>query len=189
MDRPLEIEDEWRNFELYEKVRVRENRKRFILISLAILTFLGLCSVPVFEERMPKWRSLQAASQISVLLEKLKTLSIQEKKPVRLRFLDKGQYVVEVLTQCNSETALRIAKEGTWSDADGALKVLDGFEAKKLSLKLAFDQVCFDPVMGLDGVKSKRVLVIAPVKDLAEQRLDRASYVILEGESAKISIN
>jgi hypothetical protein len=33
------------------------------------------------------------------------------------------------------------------------------------------------------------VIVIAPVKDLSEERLDRASYVVLEGESAKISIN
>ena len=189
MDRSLEIEDEWRNFELYEKVRVRENRKRIILVSLGILTFLGLCSVPVFEERMPKWQSLSAASEISVILEKLKTLSIQEKKPVRLRFLEKGQFIIEVLAQCNSETPLRVAKQGAWSDSEGSLKILDAAQAKSLSLKLAFDQVCFDPVSGLDGVKSKRVLVVAPVKDLAQQRLDRASYIILEGESAKISIN
>ena len=187
MDRP--VEEEWRNFELYEKVRVRENRKRIIVFTIAVLVFFSLCSVPVFEERLPKWRSLKAAQEISVAIERLKTLSIQEKKPIRLHFLDGGRYQFEVLNQCDQTAALRIAFEGNWSDAEGALKVLSADEAKTLSLKLAIDGLCFDPVFGLNDIKSKKVLVIAPVKDLAEQRLDRASYIILESESAKISIN
>ncbi len=187
MDRP--IEEEWRNFELYEKVRVRENRKRLILISLTALGFLSLCAVPVVDERLPKWRSLQAAQRLSVQLERLKTLSIQEKKPVRMHFMAGGHYQFEVVNECQSETPLRIVNEGTWPDSDGALKILSADEAKILSLKLATDQICFDPVFGLEGVKSKKVVVIAPVKDLSEQRLDRASYIILDGESAKISIN
>lgn len=90
MDRP--IEEEWRNFELYEKVRIRENRKRFFFVSLATILFLSLCSVPVFEERLPKWRSMRAAQEISVEAEKLKTIAIREKKPVRLRFLVNGAF-------------------------------------------------------------------------------------------------
>ena len=187
MDRP--IEEEWRNFELYEKIRVRENRKRILFLSAALLLFFGLCSVPVVEERLPKWRSLKAAQEVSVDIERLKTLSIHEKKPVRLHFLDGGRYQFEVLSQCNSPTPIKVLQEGHWPDADGALKVLPTDEAKSLSLKLAVDDICFDPVFGLDGLKGKHVLVIAPVKDLADQRLDRASYVILENESAKISIN
>jgi hypothetical protein len=187
MDRP--IEEEWRNFELYEKVRVREHRKRLILIILTTLIFFALCSVPVFEERMPKWRSLRAAQRISVEIEKLKSLAIQEKKPIRIRFLENGHFQMVALTQCDSEAPLKIVREGTWPDAEGTLKVLSAEEAKNFSLKLANDQICFDPVFGLDGVKTRKVLVIAPVKDLSESRLDRASYVILEGESAKISIN
>ena len=187
MDRP--IEEEWRNFELYEKVRVREHRKRFVLISLTVLLFFALCSVPVFEERLPKWRSLRAAQRISVELEKLKSLAIHEKKPVRMIFLADGHFRMEIVSQCQSDAGLKIVREGEWPDAEGTLKVLSAEEAKTFSLKLANDQICFDPVFGLDGVKTRKVLVIAPVKDLSESRLDRASYVILEGESAKISIN
>jgi hypothetical protein len=187
MDRP--IEEEWRNFELYEKVRVREHRKRFILISLTILLFFSLCSVPVFEERMPKWKSLRAAQVLSVELEKLKTLAIHEKKPVRIHFLENGRFQFDVISDCQSQVVLKTIREGTWPDAGGELKVLSSDEAKTFSLKLANDQLCFDPVFGLDGVKTRKVLVIAPVKDLSDNRLDRASYVILEGESAKISIN
>jgi hypothetical protein len=187
MDRPLE--EEWRNFELYEKVRVREHRKRFFFIALAILIFFGLCSVPVFEERLPKWRSLEAAQELSVEIEKLKTLAIHEQKPIRLRFLEGGKFRFEVISQCDSQEILRVAKEANWPDADGALKVLSHEEARAMSLVLASDELCFDPVFGVDGMKTKKVLIIAPVKDLSEGRLDRASYVVLEGESAKISIN
>jgi hypothetical protein len=187
MDRPLE--EEWRNFELYEKVRIREHRKRFLLVALTTFLFFGLCSVPVFEERLPKWKSLQAAQRLSVELEKLKTLSIHERKPVRIRFLENGKFQLEMLAQCQSTEVLRVAVEGNWPDSQGELKILSTEEAQKMQLKLAIDQLCFDPVFGLDGVKTKKVLIIAPVKDLSEGRLDRASYVILEGESAKISIN
>ena len=187
MDRP--IEEEWRNFELYEKVRVRDNRKRLVLVTLTAIAFFGLCSVPVVEERMPKWQSLRAAQRLSVQLERLKTLSIQEKKPVRMHFLAGGHYQFEILNECQSEIPLRIVNAGEWPDSDGTLKILSTEEAKALSLKVATDQICFDPVFGLDGVKTRKVVVVAPVKDLSENRLDRASYIILDGESAKISIN
>jgi hypothetical protein len=80
-------------------------------------------------------------------------------------------------------------KTAEWLSSSGELKVLSSVEAREYSLKLASDEICFDPVFGLEGLKGSRVVVLVPVKDLAEHRLDRASYVVLEGESAKISIN
>jgi hypothetical protein len=57
-------------------------------------------------------------------------------------------------------------------------------------LGLATDEICFDPVFGLEVSPAARgVVVVVPVNDLTAGRLDRASYVILDGESAKISIN
>lgn len=84
-----------------------------------------------------------------------------------------------------------MVREGHWQDAEGTLKVMSMTEAQDQlqPLKLAIDTLCFDPVFGLDGIKSKKVLVIVPVKDLSDKRLDRASDVVFEGESAKISIN
>ena len=187
MDRPLE--EEWRDYELYEKVRVRENRKRIILITLTALIFFGLCSVPVIEERSLKWSSLEAAQVILTEIEKVKTLAIHKKTAVKLHFFADDRFEIDFVKDCKSEKPLERLREGRWPYKEGTLKVLSQSESQGLSLKLATDEICFDPVYGLDDVKTHKVLVIVPVKDLASQRLDRASYVILEGESAKISIN
>jgi hypothetical protein len=181
------LEDEWRTFELYEKIRLRERRKKLLISSLALILFFSLCAVPVVEERSPKWKSLRAAQRLSVEVEKLKTLAIHEKKPARITFLNEGVMKIEILDDCKNETGT-LFEQKEWKDESGALKILSPVEARTFDVKLAIDQICFDPVFGLDEIK-RRVLVIAPVKDLTEHRLDRASYVIMDGDSAKISIN
>jgi len=181
------IEEEWRTFELYEKIRVRERRKKLSISILALILFLVLCAVPVVNERAPKWKSLRAAQQLSVEVEKLKTFAIHEKKAAKLTFLADGSEKVEILSDCK-EASGNLVDEHPWRNEGGRLKVLTPDEAKALDVNLVVDQICFDPVYGLEG-SQRHVLVIAPVKDLTEHRLDRASYVILDGDSAKISIN
>ncbi len=187
MDQPLE--EEWRNFERYEKIRIRERRKRFWTIALAIFFFFGLCSIPVIRERSPKWQSLRAALELSLELEHMKTRAIQEKRPAILRFTEGAGFRVEFVADCASKSEPSLEKEGKWQDHEGALKVLSTEDLTHHSIALGADEFCFDPVYGLNGVKTRLVLVIAPVKDLAEGRMERASYVELEGESAKISVN
>jgi hypothetical protein len=187
MDQP--IEEEWRNYELHEKVRIREQRKRFWTITLAVSIFLGLCAVPVVRERLPKWRGLDAARVISLAVETMKTRAIREKKPLRMRFTGEGTYRVEVLNDCKDETPVRTDVEAAWPDREGTLRILARADLEKFSIGQGIESVCFDPVFGLSGAESRQVLVVVPVKDLSEDRLDRASYIVLEGESAKISIN
>jgi hypothetical protein len=180
---------EWRNFELYEKIRLRERRKRIWTIATAVVLFFILCSVPVVRERGPKWQSLHAALELSLLLEHMKTRAIQEKRAATLRFPSQGAFRIDFVEDCAGKKSPVLEKEGSWSDSSGDLKVLDAGELQKYSISLGAGELCFDPVFGLEGVKSRLVLVVAPVKDLAEGSLERASYVELEGESAKISIN
>ena len=189
MDRPIE-DVQWRDFELYEQVRVRQNRKRFFILGSALILFLSLCAVPVVKERLPKWRSLRAAREISIELERMKTLSIQEKRPVRLKFVSDGHYRLEVLDRCAGGTVIRDLGTGSWTPRPDELNIISRAEALKYSLGLATDEVCFDPVFGLEvNPLARTVVIVVPVNDLTAGRLDRASYVILEGESAKISIN
>jgi len=125
---------------------------------------------------------------VAVEIEKLKTYSIQNRKPARLTFLDNGELKVEIVDHCNDTNAPTFQQK-RWSPVSDDLKVLAAMEAFDFHVKAAIDHVCFDPVFGVEEIKGRRVIVIVPVKDLSEKRLDRASYVILDGDSAKISIN
>jgi hypothetical protein len=184
------LDEEWRTFELYEKVRLREHRKRLLFFVTTLLVFLSLCAVPVVDERLPKWKSLSAARHLSIEIEKLKTLAIKTKKPAKLSFLENGEYKVETLEHCEDAIG-NIVSLTRWTSTspEHALHALTPDEAKAFEVKLAVDQVCFDPVFGVEQIKSKKVIINDPVKDLAEKRLDRASYIILQGDSAEITIN
>lgn len=180
--------------ELYEKNLVRERRKKLILISLAFTVFLFLCGMPVFNERLPKWESLKAARKIAVEIEKLKTESLQLKKPLLLSVLDNGQVKVEEVGNCGVGSGESFAikeklHEVNWMDPADEIGLLNQVDAKKLNLNFAVQQICFDPVSGVSSPKVKKVFVVAPVKDLAESRLDRASYIEIDSTSARISIN
>jgi hypothetical protein len=180
--------------ELYEKVIVREKRRKWTLISIALALFLFLCGIPIYKERLPKWESLKAARQIAVEIEKLKTDSIQMKKPLQLHVLEGGRIEVRQVSNCETSNeelsnAENKHRDTTWSNANGEMAIIDAVEAKKLNLNFAIQKICFDPIDGMYTSKLKKVFVIIPVKDLAESRLDRASYVEVESASARISIN
>jgi hypothetical protein len=180
--------------ELYEKIVVRERRRKLLIVSVALLIFLVLCGVPIFQERLPKWESLKAARQLAVEIEKLKTEALSLKKPLLMKITDSGELVVdqvkscEVLSDSTAHGSERVYSR-MWHESPKSLTLLSESDAKKLKLNFIATQLCFDPVMGLRFSKNKKVLVVLPVKDLAESRLDRASYVEVENQTSKISIN
>ncbi len=188
------LERQYLEVELYEIIQKRERRRKLILILLSLSVFLFLCGIPVYKERFPKWQSLRAARKISIEIEMLKTEAIRLKKPLLLTLADNGGLKIEQVNHCqNSGSEPRKVEEvlqsRQWDNADGEVSLLDEAESKKLNLALAVQNICFDPVSGADSVKSKKVMIVVPVKDLAETRLDRASYVEIESSSARISIN
>lgn len=194
---PNQIEpDEWRGVtfegELHEKVQKRERRRRTLVVGTVFVVFLLLCAIPVYQNRMPKWRGIQAAAQLSVLLEGIKTRSIQTQKAVRLHVSRTGGTRIDVLDSCEPGAKAIQSESGTWPNAEGQLEVLSVVQAKMMGLEFVSDEVCVDPVQGL--MEEKRVLVIVPVNDLAqsesnEEALGRASYVTVIGDSAKISVD
>ena len=188
------LERQYLEVELYEKILVRERRRNGILITLTFLLFMFLSGIPVYKERFPKWQSLQAARKIAVAIEKLKTESIQLKKPLQLSLLENGQMKVEQLSSCSAAIGSTPVAEGLlyekiWTHAQNDMALMNEVESKKFNMNFVVQRICFDPVEGLSAARMKRVIVVVPVNDLAESRLDRASYVEIESSSAKISIN
>jgi len=186
------LERNYLEVELHEKIVVRERRRRAVLVGISLVLFLVLCGVPVFNERLPKWESLKAARILAVEIEKLKTESLRLKKPLRMSVSASGQVEVVQVHSCdgNAEsTPEEKVYSRNWHESADTLSLMGESEAKALKLKFVVNDLCFDPVSGLHSSKSKKVFVILPVKDLAESRLDRASYVEVESQTAKISIN
>ena len=188
------LERQYLEVELYEKIVVRERRRKAILISLASMIFLFLCAIPVYNERFPKWESLKAARNIAVEIQRIKTESLNLKKPLLLSVLENGMIKVERVSSCNiapgqTPIAEEQLYEKNWINSNEAITLLSETDAKKLKFNLSVHQICFDPVTGVNSPKFKKVFVIVPVKDLAESRLDRASYVEVESSFARISIN
>jgi len=180
------LERQYLEVELYEKILIRERRRKAILITLSFCLFLFLCGIPVYNERKLKWESLSAAKDVAIEIEKLKTESLHLKKPLLLSVLDNGQVKVEQVSNCNASLgeALQVEEklhDETWSNSDNEIALMDA--------KWTVRQLCFDPVSGMSSPKIKKVFVLAPVKDLAESRLDRASYIEVETSAAKVSIN
>lgn len=188
------LERQYLEVELYEKIMVRERRRKAILISMAFILFLFLCGIPVYNERFPKWESLKAAREIAVEIESLKTESLHLKKPLQLSVLENGQFKIEIVSHCKSSssdeiTAEQVPADKSWKDSSTEVALLGEADAKKLNLNSTVREICFDPVYGMNFPKMKKVFVLVPVKDLAESRLDRASYIEVETTSARISIN
>lgn len=188
------LERQYLEVELYEKIIVRERRKKIILVVLAFAVFLFLSGIPVYQERFPKWDSLRAAKNIAVELEKLKTESLRLKKPLQFTVMDNGKIRIEQVSSCNPTAAGTravevVLQEKNWVHADSKVMLMKELDAKKMHLNMTTHQICFDPVSGVNAPKTKKVFVVVPVKDLAESRMDRASYVELETSSARISIN
>lgn len=180
--------------ELYEKQVVRQRKRKAILISSALSVFLVLCGLPVVQERMPKWKSLRAAREIAHEIQQVKTHAIREKKPVLLTVFEGGTLKMERVDSCKPDSmgvysGSELLREGVWNHADRELTLLGPLEAKQFKLSRLVQQICYDPVLGVPSPETKKVMMIVPVKDLTDSKLDRASFVEVDSSVGKVSIN
>ena len=130
------LDRQYLEVELYEKIVVRERRRKAVFITLTFTIFLFLCGIPVYNERFPKWESLKAARKIAVEIEKLKTESLQLKKPLLLSILETGQLRVEQVSHCSSASAEVPKSEGllheeSWTDSNRNIALMSDVDAKK----------------------------------------------------------
>jgi hypothetical protein len=190
-------DDEWRQFELWEKLEQKARRKRSWTIIAAAVVFVSILSVPIFQDRIPKWRALGATRGLAVRANQMKVDAASLKLPLRLRLenSDSGpRFVIEKVASCASDSAApgEIWGQGVvFRDAHlgSRYAVLSAAQAGELGLERVKEAVCYDPAgldLSSDGVKAVGIL---PVKDLAEGRLDRASFLNFSGLFAEIGFD
>ena len=186
-------EAEWRHYELWEKIEVRPRKRKWWWITLAVVLFLALSSVPVLMERWPKWVTLTAAGRLSREIGRMKRDTNVDRASFRIRFKDGAKLIFTV------------ERAGSCSDTDwlpvrtGALlgpeklehyAVVSTQQGGGLGIPGLMESFCYDYLAGSEALISGKGLTgfgIIPVKDLTEGRTGRMSIVLLNGQSAEIS--
>ena len=187
--------EEWKSYELWEKVENRERRKRTYWIAGASVLFLLLAAVPVVREYTPKWKTLAASRRLAIELSRVKRDVTLLHSPLKLRFTDTVRmvYVVEQVPSCGSTAGMPegvILREGKLGKEISETVLLPPSEGLKFGLENLVDEYCYEPVTGWKGVdKGDQGLAIFPVNDLAEGESSRASVVLLSGVGGEVSFH
>lgn len=189
---------EWTQFEFWEKVehRLRRN-KRFWVISTG-LAFFAISSIPVVIDQRPRWVSVATARNLAQEINQLKRSASLEHLAFRIRFTGVGSldYVVERSESCQSSGGSQVrlgsllTKTSSFlTGSAGSFVLLSSEMGEKAGIPGLVTEFCYDPLQGsapfLSG-KSQVGFGIAPADDLASERLDRLSVLLISGSSAEL---
>lgn len=188
---------EWDHVELWEKVEVRLRRRRWLWIIGTAAVFLSLSSVPIVLDRLPRWKALAASRRLAEQLDSIKKEAGFAKHPFRIRFIQPGtlRFSVEQVEQCSlapGAEGVRLIREGDLErGGSGALTWIDPSRGERMGIPGLSEEFCYDPYKGSSAREAGGELLagfgLLPVKDLTEERLDRAAILLLRGPSAEVS--
>lgn len=180
----------WENYELWEKVAHRHRRNRRMWIIATAVVFVLLSSVPIILDRWDKWSTLAASRRLAEEINRLKRDAGLDHAAYRLRFAGDGklEYTIEKAKSC-SDPGAAVVRSGSLYGAQGLSKyVLVMPEAgSSVGIPGLLRDFCYDYLSGSDTVLKGDAVAgfgIIPVKDLAENRQDRLSILLLDGPSA-----
>lgn len=183
-------QEEWKDYELWEKIAVRAKRRKRLLMLLTAALFLVLLAIPVWRERSPLWRANQAATRLAREISLAKKDAALTGLAVRLTlepaktgepaglWLRKDRLASCADKPVSTETiAIREASaELQWLPADRALE---------WSVPTVITTLCYDPLSGADTGGN---FAIIPVKDLAAGRADRVAVLQVSGAGADAGV-
>lgn len=190
-------ESEWRQFELWERIELRLRRKKTWTILAVVVVFIAILSISVFQDRMPKWRALKATRMLAVRANQMKVDAASLGVPLRLRIENSVTgplFVIERVASCQ-ESAAGIPQE--WgrgpvfrrTEVGELYTVLSPEIAREVGLERVSQSLCYDPTPPEAVSELVQAVGILSVKDLAERRLDRASFLNFSGLFADIDFD
>ncbi len=184
-------QEEWRHYELWEKVEAVRHRFRIWLVTVVVAIALILSAIPVLMDRGPRWRGSILARQIAEEVSHLKVRAALEQKSYRFSLMagDNLGYRVEEVSTCSSSE--RVSDEVHWFGSPYLSKeytYLDGSAQIELGIPAITQTICVDYLEGIQLQEQALVAAfgIVPVKDLAEKRIDRVSLVTIQKETGLI---
>jgi hypothetical protein len=187
-------DDEWRQFELWERIEYRLRQKRTRIILGVALVFISILAAPIIEDRLPKWRALNAVRGLAVHANEMKVDAASLGVPLRLRVensLEGPQYVIERVERCDAPAGAQVWGGGfvfNKAEYGKAFVVFQPADATSLGLERITTALCFDP-LGTEGVEQTQAIGILSAKDLTDRRLDRATFLNFSGLFARIDFD
>ncbi|MBI4925746.1 MAG: hypothetical protein HY843_07460 [Bdellovibrio sp.] len=186
---------QWKYYELWEDIEQRLKKRKKLFILFALVLFFILLSVPIFQDRFPKWQTYQITTNLAKSINKLKREVTTQHVPLRLKFYDYSSYhklkfrVEKVITCAASQG------EVLWQEELGSERALRDYALitnegdNFLEVPNLVNSFCYDPFFGSAQTQNEESVgfAVIPVKDLPLKRRDRVSYLILTGTSAEIS--
>jgi len=178
-------ESEWNAYELWEAVEVRARKRKFWIVGLSCVLGFLILALPIYQEKMPKWKGLRVARILADHLLDIRRDSSNNQR----RFLVKIQQDVAGRIQGNVYSAATAADcteaaqtniEPVFSfplitEEQSSIALLTREAAQKIGLGAVDEAICFDPFRESEG--STMTFAFIPVKDLTDVREDRISTV------------
>lgn len=149
----------------------------------------------MIKDRWPKWTTERATRRLAFEINRMKKDTAIHHKAYRLRFTDANslEYGIEQLGLC-TDTAFKKIRTASLQGGSvtSSYQRLSAEKGKTIGVPGLVDSFCYDPLTGSQAIGTDEDLIgfgIIPVNDLTEGRLDRLSVILMEGKSAKISLN
>jgi hypothetical protein len=183
---------EWSHYELWEKVDQRIRKQNRLWIAATVIVFLLLSAVPIITEQRPKWKTLSAIRTLGQELNQIKGEAAHARLAYRIRFAGNGSlhYFVERAARCDDATFQEV-RTGSLLGADSdAFVLLSQAQGDALNVHHLLGSYCYDPLSGsavAGAGENISAFAVIPVNDLAIDRMDRLSVLLLSGPSADLS--
>ena len=191
-------QEEWENYELWEKVEVRLKRQKRLWIFATAVVFIVLSALPIVMDRWPKWTSRVVLRHLVQELSQMKREAGVFRTSLRLRFTDfrRLAFQVEKIPSCQSRGPGEVIRTGSFesSTASSHLRfvLVDPRMGDELGIPGLQSEFCYDHLTGFSAATDGKEVVgfgVISSEDLEQRRLDRMSILLLSGPSAEISID
>lgn len=180
--------DEWRAFELWEKVEKRFRKRKNLWILATVVLFLILSSVPVYQENAPRWQARTYARKLAIELNRVKFEAISQKKTLELEFRPNSlDFDVVEKAKCDDVAAMGSpVRSGSIDTEKKSHQILSKELANEFNLPGIESKFCYS---ALTGARALQGMAVISREDAQSHRGDRVSVIILTGESAEISFD
>lgn len=183
-------QEQWRTFELWEKIAQRLRKKKRLWVALAVALFLAISSIPTLWDRMDYWAARRHAVEIGLLINELKVMAATEHRSFELVFPSPGALRYQVLRreQC-ALPQFELVRDGVLGgDMEPQFALLTRVQAESLGIPGVIERLCVSPLSGAKFERGEQGLAgfaVAPVADLTAGRSDRVAVALVRGENAE----